>query len=130
VAIMRVIQFFFDISGAVVYSAFFVPWGESAGFIEGLAIAIVAFIFSIFGTGLAFLVYTILGALVILGRRVSAVTVFCNIITTISILLSIRAMAIYGSLGQINILLTLFLIIYLLIFSLCLVSYIKIKKKG
>ncbi|MFX1420627.1 MAG: hypothetical protein ACFE9N_17150 [Promethearchaeota archaeon] len=130
IAFLRVVQFFFDPTGAVVYSAIFVPWGESVGFIEGIAVALMAFIFSILATGFAFLVYIILGALVIAGRRLKFVTIVCNIITAISIILSIRAIAIYASLGQVNIFTIFFLIIYIVIFSICLLSYIKIRKEG
>ena len=42
VAILRVVQFFIDMPGAVVYSAIFVPWGEAVNFIEGIAIAFIA----------------------------------------------------------------------------------------
>lgn len=129
VAIMRVVQFFFDLPGAVVYSAIFVPWGESVGFIEGLAVVLIAFLFSIVATGFAFLVYIILGVLVIAGRRLNAVTIGCNIISAISIVLSIRATAIYASLGEFGIFTTIFLILYIIIFSICLFSYIKIRKE-
>lgn len=129
IAIMRAVQFFIDLPGAVVYSAIFVPWNESVGFIEGLAVVLAAFLFTILATGFAILVYAILGTLVIVGRRVNAVTIICNIITAISIALSIRAVAIYGSLGQINIFTIIFLVLYLVIFLICLFSYIKIRKE-
>ena len=129
VAVMRIIQFFFDLNGAVVYSAFFVPWGEAVTFIESIALAVLALIFAFVGTGFAVLVYLILGAMVILGRRLNIVVIGCNIITAISIILSVRAVAIYGSQGLFNIFTTFFLIIYIVIFSICLVSYIKIRKE-
>ncbi|MFX1503377.1 MAG: hypothetical protein ACFFDH_20610 [Promethearchaeota archaeon] len=129
VAVLRVVQFFFDTGGAVVYSAFFVPWGEAVDIVEGLAIVLVAFMFTIVATGFATLVYLILGAVVIAGRRLNVFIIGCNIITAISIILSFRALAIYGSLGEFNILATFLLIIYLVIFTICLISYIKIRKE-
>jgi hypothetical protein len=129
VAILRIVQFFFDMPGAVVYSAFFLPWAESVGLIEGLAIVLIAFLFTIVATGFAFLVYLILGAMVIAGRRLNIVTIGCNIITGISIILSIRALAIYASLGEVGVFTTIFFIIYIIIFAICLFSYIKIRKK-
>jgi hypothetical protein len=67
--------------------------------------------------------------MVIAGRRLNVVTIGCNIITAISIILSIRALAIYGLLGEFNIFIIFFLIIYLIIFVICLVSYIRIRKE-
>lgn len=129
VAILRIVQFFFDLGGAVVYSAIFVPWGEYVTLIEGIGIAIVALVFTFVATGFAVLVYLILGAMVIGGRRLNVVTIGCNIITAISIILSIRALSIYGMLGEFNLFAMFFLIIYIIIFAICLVSYIRIRKE-
>lgn len=129
VAVLRVAQFFFDTGGAVVYSAFFVPWGEVVNIFEGLAIVLVAFVFTFLATGFAFFVYLILGVMVIAGRRLKVVVIGCNIISAISIILSIRALSIYGILGEFNIYAIFFLIIYVVIFSICLISYIRIRKE-
>jgi hypothetical protein len=129
VAALRVVQFFFDLGGAIVYSALFVPWGQYVDLIEGIGIALAALVFTFLATGFAVLVYLILGAMVIAGRRLNVVTIGCNIITAISIILSIRALAIYGLLGEFNIFIIFFLIIYLIIFAICLVSYIRIRKE-
>ncbi len=129
VSLLRVVQFFYDLSGAIVYSAFFIPWGEAVGLLEGLAIVLFAFIFSIAATGFAVLVYLGLGIMVIAGRRLNVVTIGCNIITAISIILSIRALAIYAFVGEIGIFTTILLIMYIVIFTICLISYIKIRKE-
>lgn len=129
VAGLRIVQFFFDLGGAAVYSAFFVPWGESVNIIQGLGIAILALVFTFVATGFAVLVYLILGVMVIAGRRLNIVTIGCNIITAISIILSIRALSIYGMLGAVNAFAIFFLILYIIIFSICLVSYIRIRKE-
>ena len=129
VAGLRVIQFFFDLGGAIVYSALFVPWGEYVNIIQGIGIAIIALAFTFVATGIAVLVYLILGVMVIGGRRLNVVTIGCNIITAISIILSIRALSIYGMLGEFNPFAIFFLIIYIIIFAICLVSYIRIRKE-
>ncbi|MFX1302261.1 MAG: hypothetical protein ACFE9X_02765 [Promethearchaeota archaeon] len=129
VSLLRVVQFFYDLGGAIVYSAIFIPWGEVVNIFEGLAIVLFAFIFSVAATGFAVLVYLGLGIMVIAGRRLNVVTIGCNIITAISIILSIRALAIYAAFEEIGILTTILLILYIIIFTICLISYIKIRKE-
>jgi hypothetical protein len=129
-ALFRVIIFFVSIDGAVVYSAFFLDWEEAVGLVEGLAVVLVAFLFTILETGFAFLVYLILGAMVIAGRRLNVVIIICNIITGISIILAIRAIAVYSSLNEINLFLIILLIDYIVIFTVCLISYIRFRKEG
>ena len=130
VAVLRVVLFFFDLGGAVVYSAIFIDWNETVDIIEGLAAVFMALIFTILATGFAFLVYLILGGMVIAARRLTIVTIGCNLITGISIVLSIRAIAIFASQDEISIFLIILLIIYIAIFSMCLISYIRIRKEG
>jgi len=128
VAFLRLFQLFTDTGGAVVYSAFFLPWGEAVNIFEGLVYVLVAFIFTLLATGFAFFVYLILGIMVIAGRKLNITTLGCNIITAISIILSIRAIILIGSLGEFSLLITILFIFYLFIFSICLVSYIRIRK--
>jgi len=130
VAILRVVLFFFDLGGAVVYSAIFIDYNEYVSIIEGLVKALLAFLFTILATGFAFLVYLILGGITIAGRRLNVITIVCNIITGISIILSIRAIIIYTDLFGTSILLIILLIIYIAIFSMCLISYIRFRKEG
>ena len=130
VAILRVVLFFFDLGGAVVYSAIFIDWNEYVNIIEGLVKALLAFLFTILAAGCAFLVYLILGGLTIARRRLNVITIVCNIITGISIILSIRAIIIYTDLFGTSILLIILLIIYIAIFSMCLISYIRFRKEG
>ena len=130
VAILRVVLFFFDLGGAVVYSAIFIDYNEYVSIIEGLVKALLAFLFTILATGFAFLVYLILGGLTIAGRRLNVITIVCNIFTGISIILSIRAIIIYTDLYGTSILLIILLIIYIAIFSMCLISYIRFRKEG
>ncbi|MFX1344664.1 MAG: hypothetical protein ACFFAI_06130 [Promethearchaeota archaeon] len=130
VAVLRVALFFFDIGGAVVYSAIFIDWNEYVNIIEGLVEALLAFIFTFLATGFAFLVYLVLGIMTILGRRLNFIIIGCNIITAISIILSIRAIIIYADLYGASLLLIVLFIIYIAIFSMCLVSYIRFRKEG
>lgn len=130
VAVLRVALFFFDIGGAVVYSAIFIDWNEYVTIIEGLVEALLALLFTFLATGFAFFVYLILGIMTIAGRRLNVITIVCNIITGISIILSIRAIIIYTDLYGASILLILLLIIYIAIFSMCLISYIRFRKEG
>jgi len=130
VAVLRVIQFFFDLTGAFVYSAIIIDWGQSVTLAEAIGEALLGLILTVGGTGLAFLTYLIMGGMVIAGRRLNFITLGCNIISAISIILCIRAIYIYAIFGLFNILLTIFLIIYIAIFSICIVSYIKIRKEG
>jgi hypothetical protein len=129
-ALFRVIIFFVSLDGAVVYSAFFLDWDEAVGLVEGLAIVLMAFLFTILETGFAFLVYIILGAMVIAARRLNIVIIGCNIITGISIILGIRAIAIYTSQNETNPFLILLLIDYIVIFAACLISYLRFRKEG
>jgi len=132
VAILRIVLFFVDGAAAVAYSAFFIDWNEAIGLIEGIAMAIMAFLFTIAETGFAFIVYIILGAMLIGARKLTFVSIGCNIITGIGIILCVRAIAIFAdpSINQINMFLILLLILYLTIFSTCLISYIKFRKEG
>ena len=132
VAILRIVLFFVDGAAAVAYSAFFIDWNEAIGLIEGFAMVIMAFLFTIAETFIAVIIYIILGALLIGARKVTFISISCNIITAISIILSIRAIAIFAdpSINQINIFLIILLIIYLTIFSTCLISYIRFRKEG
>ncbi|MFW9879927.1 MAG: hypothetical protein ACFFG0_43190, partial [Candidatus Thorarchaeota archaeon] len=86
-------------------------------------------VFTFLATGFAVLVYLILGAMVIGGRRLNVVTIICNIITAISIILSIRALAIYIDYGTISLFAIFLFILYIIIFAICLFSYIKIRKE-
>lgn len=129
-ALLRVVLFFVDIQAAAVYSAIFINWNEAVNWVEGIGIAIIAFLFTILATGFAFLVYLILGIMVIAGRKLNVISIGCNIISGISIILCIRALTIYASQNEIHILLVIYLIIYITIFSTCLISYIKLRKEG
>ncbi len=129
-SLLRVFLFFFDLPGAVVYSAIFVPWGEAMHIVEAAVWVLFAFLFAIAASGFAVLVYFVLGIMVIAGRRLNVVVIGCNIITGISIALSIRAMVLYAAIGEINIFLTILMIVYIVIFSFCLFSYIRIRKEG
>lgn len=130
VAVLRVLQFFFDLNGAFVYSAINIPWGEYVTFVEAIGETIIGIVLTIGGTGIAFFIYLISGGIIIAGRKLKIITLGCNIISAISIILCIRAIYIYAIFGLFNILLTIFLIIYIAIFSICVVSYIKIRKEG
>ena len=130
VALLRVVLFFFDLGGAIVYSAIFIDWNEYVNIIEGIVEALLALLFTFLATGFASIVYLILGILTIAGRRLNVITIGCNIITGISIVLSVRAIIIYADLYGASILLIILLIIYIAIFSMCLISYIRFRKEG
>lgn len=131
VAILRIVLYFVDGAAAIAYSAFFIDWNEALGLIEGIGMLIIAFAFTIAETGIAVIIYIILGAMLIGARKLTFVSIGCNIITGIGTILSIRAIAIFAdpSINQINIFLILLLILYLIIFSTCLISYIKFRKE-
>ena len=129
VAILRVMFFFFDLRGALIYSAFFIDFNEAVNLIEGLITIIFTFIITIIATVIAVITYVVLGILQIALKKFKTVSIICNVFTTISIILSIRAIAIYASVDEFSIMLATLLIFYIIIFSLCIVSYVKFRKE-
>jgi len=129
VAILRVVFFFFDLNGAIVYSAIFINFNEAVNIIEGLIMILVAIIMTIIGTVIAVIIYIVLGILQITLRKFKTVSIICNVFITISILFSIRAITIYASVDEFSIILATLLIFYIIIFSLCIVSYVKFRKE-
>jgi len=68
--------------------------------------------------------------MVIAARRLNVVIILCNIITGVSIILGIRAIAVYASQNETNPFLIILLIDYVVIFAACMISYIKFRKEG
>lgn len=130
VAILRIVTFFFDFKTTVIYSAFIIDLDEAVTLFEGIAIAIFAVLMTIIGTVIAVIIYVVLGILQIVLRKIKTISIICNVFTAISIILSIRAIAFLASAGEFSILLTVLMTLYIIIFSLCIVSYIKFRKEG
>ena len=130
VAILRIMLFFIELGSATIYSFLFIDPNETVNIFEGLLIVIFAVILTIFVTIFAVVSYVILGILQITLRSSNTPSIICNILTGIGILLSIRVFVLLASLNEFSILLTILAIFYITIFSLCIVSYIKFRKKG
>jgi hypothetical protein len=127
---MRIVGFFIDLSGAVIYSAIFIDPSEAVNILQGLFVVLFAVLFTMLTTVIAVIIYIILGILQIALRKFKTVSIICTIITGLSIVLSIRAVIIYANNSEFNIILTSLLIIYIAIFSLCILSYIKLRKEN
>ena len=130
VAILRIVTFFFDLGSTVIYSAFIIDPNEAVSLFEGIAIVIFAVLMTILGTVIAVIIYVVLGILQIVLRKVKTISIICNVFTAISIILSIRAIVILAGIGEFSILLTVLMTLYIIIFSLCIVSYMKFRKEG
>ncbi|MFX1375629.1 MAG: hypothetical protein ACFFA0_07440 [Promethearchaeota archaeon] len=129
VAILRVVLFFFNLSAAAVYSFPFIGLGEIDNIFEGIVLAFLFFFATIIITGIAVVIYVVLGILQIVLRKYKTPSIICNIITGISILFSIRVFIVFAIIDESSILLTILAIIYITIFSLCIISYIKFRKE-
>ncbi|MFX1503433.1 MAG: hypothetical protein ACFFDH_20890 [Promethearchaeota archaeon] len=129
IAILRIVFFFFDLSGAIVYSVIFIDFNEAVNLIEGLLMIIFAFIMTIIITIIAVIVHVVLGILQIALSKFKTVTIICNFFITLNILLSIRAIMIYASVDKFSILLATLFTFYIILFSFCIVSYCKFIKK-
>ena len=119
-----------DLNATVIYSAFIIDLDEAVTLFEGIAIAIFAVLMTIIGTVIAVIIYVVLGILQIVLRKFKTISIICNVFTAISIILSIRAIAIFAGIGEFSILLTVLMMLYIIIFSLCIVSYMKFRKEG
>lgn len=129
VAILRVVFFFFDLNGAIVYSAIFINFNEAVNIIEGLIMILVAVVMTIVETIFAVIIFIVLGILQIVLKKFKTVTIICNVFITISLMFTIRAIAIFASVDEFSIILATLLTFYIIIFSLCLVSYVKFRKE-
>ncbi|MBY8990779.1 MAG: hypothetical protein KGD58_08505 [Candidatus Lokiarchaeota archaeon] len=130
VAILRIVLFFIELGSATIYSFLFINPNETVNIFEGLLIVIFAVILTILVTIFAVVSYVVLGILQITLRTSKTPSIFCNILTGIGILLSIRVFVLLASLNEFSILLTILAIFYITIFSLCIVSYVKLRKEG
>jgi hypothetical protein len=130
VAVLRIILFFLDLSGAIIYSTIFLDPNEMVGLIEGILMVFLAFIFTSIATIVAVGIYIALGVLQIVLRRFKTVSILCNVITAISIVFCVRAIFIYVSINLFHILLISLLVLYIIIFSICIASYIRVRKEG
>ncbi|MBA7614618.1 hypothetical protein ES703_21886 [subsurface metagenome] len=110
--------------------AFIIDLDEAVSLFEGIAIVIFALLMTIIGTVIAVIIYVVLGILQIALRKFKTVSIICNVFTAISIILSIRAIALFASAGEFSVLLTVLMTLYIIIFSLCIVSYMKFRKEG
>ncbi|MFW9772729.1 MAG: hypothetical protein ACFFEO_11290 [Candidatus Thorarchaeota archaeon] len=129
VAVLRILLFFLDLSGAIIYSMVFIDPSEAVSLIQGILIIFLAFIFTSIATIAAVGIYLALGVLQIVLKRFKTVTIVCNVIIAISIIMCVRAIYIYISINELHILLISLLILYIIIFIICIVSYTKVRKE-
>ncbi|MDX1799268.1 MAG: hypothetical protein R3255_11515 [Candidatus Lokiarchaeia archaeon] len=129
VAITRIFFIIFDLGGAMVYSFLFLDPNELVNIFEAILIVIFGFILTIFATIVAVGVYTVLGILQIALRKYKTPTIICTVFSSISIALSIRAVFLIATINEIDIFITVLMIMYIVILFLCIISYIKFRKQ-
>ncbi|MFX1389588.1 MAG: hypothetical protein ACFE9Z_05930 [Promethearchaeota archaeon] len=129
IAVLRIFFFFFDLGGATIYSFLFLDPTELVSIFEAIIIVIFAVLFTIFGTIIAVIVYTVLGILQIALRKYKTPTIICTVFSSISIVLSIRAIILIASINEFDLFITVLLIIYSVVLSLCIISFIKFRKQ-
>jgi hypothetical protein len=129
VALLRVLFIIFDLGGAMVYSFLFLDPAELVSIFEALIIVIFALLFAIFATIVSVIVYTVLGILQIALRKYKTPTIICTVFSSISIGLSIRAIILLATINAFDIFITILVILYIVILSLCIVSYIRFRKE-
>lgn len=130
VAILRILTFFFELGGTILYSFLFITPNQTVDLFEGLVIVFFAIFATIFFLIIAVAVYVVLGILQIVLRSKKTPSIICNLWTLIGIFLSIRVFILLASLDEFSILLTILAIFYITIFSLCILSYMEFRKEG
>ncbi|MFX1308444.1 MAG: hypothetical protein ACFE8C_01985 [Promethearchaeota archaeon] len=128
VAIIRVFFFFFDLGGAMIYSFLFLDPNQLVNIFEAIIIVVFGLFLTIFATIFAVIVYTVLGILQIALKKYKTPSIICTVFSSISIVLSIRAIILISSINEFDLLITMLMILYILVLSLCIVSYIKFRK--
>jgi len=129
VAIIRVLFIFFDLGGAMIYSFLLLDPNQLVTIFEAIILVIFGLFFTIFATIFAVIVYTVLGILQIALRKHKTPSIICTVFSSISIVLSIRATILIASINAFDIFITILMIMYIVILSLCIVSYIKFRKQ-
>ncbi len=129
VAITRIFFVIFDLGGAMIYSFLLLDPNELVNIFEAILIVIFGFILTIFATIVAVGVYIVLGILQIALRKYKTPTIICTVFSSISIVLSIRAIILIASINEFDIFITILTIMYILILSLCIVSYIRFRNQ-
>ncbi len=129
VAIIRILFIFFDLGGAMIYSFLLLDPNQVVNIFEALIIIIFALFMSIIATIFSVIVYTVLGILQIALRKQKTPSIICTVFSSISIVLSIRATILLASINEFDIFITILMIMYIVILSLCIVSYIKFRKQ-
>lgn len=129
VAIIRVFFFFFDLGGAMIYSFLFLDPNQLVNIFEAIIIVVFGLFLTIFATIFAVIVYTVLGILQIALRKYKTPSIICTVFSSISIVLSIRAIILISSINEFDLLITMLMILYILVLSLCIVSFIKFRKQ-
>jgi len=128
-AILRIVFFFFNTGGAIIYSAIFINFNQAVNIIEGILIILFAVIITIVVTIIAVIIFIVLGILQIALSKFKTVSIICNVFITISLMFVIRAIAIFALLDEFSIILAILLSFYITIFSLCMASYSKFRKE-
>ncbi len=129
VAIIRVFFFFFDLGGAMIYSFLFLDPNQLVNIFEAIIIVVFGLFLTIFATIFAVIVYTVLGILQIALKKYKTPSIICTVFSSISIVLSIRAIILISSINEFDLLITILMILYILVLSLCIVSFIKFRKQ-
>ncbi len=129
VAIIRVFFFILDLGGAIIYSFLFLDPAELVSIFEMLIIVFFGVIFTIFATIIAVGVYVVLGILQITLRKYKTPTMICTVFSSISIILSIRAVVLLASIGAFDLFITILMVMYITILCLCVISYIRFRKQ-
>jgi hypothetical protein len=130
VAITRIFFIIFDLGGAMVYSFLFLDPSELLSIFEAVLIVFFGFIITILATFIAVAVYVVLGILQITLRKYKTPTIICTVFSSISIVLSIRAVILLATINEIDFFITFLMIMYIAVLSLCIVSYIKFRKQA
>jgi hypothetical protein len=128
-AITRILFVIFDLGGAMVYSFLFLDPNELVNIFEAILIVLFGFFLTILATIVAVSVYTALGILQIALKKYKTPTIICTVFSSISIVLSIRAVILLAIINEIDIFIISLMIMYIVILSLCIVSYIRFRKQ-
>ncbi|MFX0022718.1 MAG: hypothetical protein ACFE9S_10350 [Candidatus Hermodarchaeota archaeon] len=129
VAITRIFFTIIDFGGAIVYSFLFLDPSELVNIFEMILIVFFGLIITIIATIIAVGVYIVLGILQISLKKYKTPTILCIVFSSISIILSIRAVYLLSTIDEIDIFIMSLMIMYIMILSLCIVSFIKFRKQ-
>ncbi|MEJ2250292.1 MAG: hypothetical protein P8Y70_15030 [Candidatus Lokiarchaeota archaeon] len=125
IVILKVVQFQTDFTATLIYYNIFLNLETIDSIIAGLLAVIFYSLFAIIGFIGGCIIYISLGIILIVGRKARFIAIVANIISGISIAMSIRVLILYSLLFEFSMLTPILLILYILLFILCIISYIK-----